>query len=99
MDAQLTLKRNAQHQTLVQVTDEVICGGIELFIVGGPCSVENFPQMREVASKLRLAPVQALRGGVFKPRTSPYAFQGLGAEGLKILAEIRKSSGLPVITE
>lgn len=99
MDAQLTLKRNAQHQTLVLVSDEVVCGGNELFIVGGPCSVENFPQMQQVASKLRTAPVQALRGGVFKPRTSPYAFQGLGVEGLNILSEIRKSSGLPIVTE
>ena len=99
IDAQLSLRKDAKQRTLVKISEQVTCGGNELFIVGGPCSVENLDQMQEVAFKLSQAPVQALRGGVFKPRTSPYAFQGLGLEGLSILERVRKSSGLPVITE
>lgn len=99
IDARLVLRKEPKHRSLVRITDEIVCGGKDLFIVGGPCSVENFAQMQEVALKLGTAPVQALRGGVFKPRTSPYAFQGLGAEGLTILEEIRRSSGIPVVSE
>jgi 3-deoxy-7-phosphoheptulonate synthase len=98
IDAQLALRKDPKHRSLVRIQDQ-ICGGNELFIVGGPCSVESLSQMRQVAFTLATAPVQALRGGVFKPRTSPYAFQGMGVEGLEILAEVRKSSGLPVISE
>lgn len=99
IDAQLTLKNEAKHRTVVKVSEQIACGGKELFIVGGPCSVESLSQMQEVSFKLSQAPVQALRGGVFKPRTSPYAFQGLGAEGLSILEKVKRTSGLPVITE
>ena len=99
IDARLALRKESKHRSLVRITDETVCGGKDLFIIGGPCSVESFAQMQEVAYKLSTAPVQALRGGVFKPRTSPYAFQGLGADGLSILKEIKKSSGLPVVSE
>jgi 3-deoxy-7-phosphoheptulonate synthase len=97
--AKLTLKTPAQPQTIVYLNETVTVGGSDLLIVGGPCAVENGAQMEAVASRLATAPVQALRGGVYKPRTSPYDFQGLGVEGLKILASVRDRYGLPVITE
>ncbi|NJO43911.1 MAG: 3-deoxy-7-phosphoheptulonate synthase [Cyanobacteria bacterium CRU_2_1] len=97
--AKLALKANAAHKTVVQLSDRVTVGGHDLLIVGGPCSVESQAQMEIIASRLATAPVQALRGGVFKPRTSPYDFQGLGLEGLQILASVRDRYGLPVITE
>jgi len=97
--AKLALKVNADHQTIVPLSNSVSVGGQDLLIVGGPCTVENLAQMEEVASRLAIAPIQALRGGVYKPRTSPYDFQGLGLEGLKILQSVRDRSGLPVITE
>ncbi|MBD3881907.1 3-deoxy-7-phosphoheptulonate synthase [Phormidium tenue FACHB-886] len=97
--AKLALKTNSDHKTIVQLSESVQVGGQDLLIVGGPCSVENLAQMEAIACRLATAPVQALRGGVFKPRTSPYDFQGLGLEGLQILASVRDRYGLPVITE
>lgn len=97
--AKLALKTSPDHKTIVQLSDQVTVGGSDLLIVGGPCTVESQAQMEAVASRLALAPVQALRGGVYKPRTSPYDFQGMGIEGLKILAAVRERSGMPVITE
>ncbi len=97
--AKLALKLNADHQTIVQLSESVQVGGQDLLIVGGPCSVENMAQMEAIASRLATAPVQALRGGVYKPRTSPYDFQGMGLEGLQILTSVRDRYGLPVITE
>jgi 3-deoxy-7-phosphoheptulonate synthase len=99
VNAKLAIRQNPEHRTTVPVGSTAICGGKELLIVGGPCSVESLDQMWAVAEKLKHAPVQALRGGVFKPRTSPYAFQGMGQEGLDVLSQIREKSGLPVITE
>lgn len=97
--AKLALKANPEHKTVIQLSEGVTVGGKDLLIVGGPCSVENWTQMETVASRLAIASVQAIRGGVYKPRTSPYDFQGLGLEGLQILAAVRDRSGLPVITE
>jgi len=74
-------------------------GGKQIVVMAGPCSVESREQLMEVASKARAAGASVLRGGAFKPRTSPYAFQGLEEEGLKLLAEARKATGLPVVTE
>ena len=68
-------------------------------IIAGPCAVENRETMHRLASSLSSLGVHILRGGAYKPRTSPYSFDGLGKEGLKILAEARKYSGLPIITE
>lgn len=99
LNAKLAAKANPNHKTLIKLSEQIVVGGQDLLIVGGPCSVESQAQMEEVASRLAAAPVQALRGGVYKPRTSPYAFQGLGQEGLEILASVRQRSGLPVITE
>ncbi len=74
-------------------------GGPELTIVAGPCAVESMEQTLTVAHAIKKAGAHLLRGGAFKPRTSPYSFQGLGEEGLRILAEARAATGLPVVTE
>ncbi|MCL1472633.1 3-deoxy-7-phosphoheptulonate synthase [Argonema antarcticum] len=86
-------------QTVIQISDNLQIGGKDLVIIGGPCTVESMSQMEQVASHLAAAPVQALRVGVYKPRTSPYAFQGLGVEGLEILAEVSHRHNVPVVTE
>jgi 3-deoxy-7-phosphoheptulonate synthase len=77
----------------------VAVGGPDLAIVAGPCAVESMEQMLTVAHAIKKAGGHILRGGAFKPRTSPYSFQGLGEEGLRILAEARAATGLPVVTE
>ncbi len=74
-------------------------GGEGLFLIAGPCSVESRSQIIETAHAVKEAGAHALRGGAYKPRTSPYSFQGLGEEGLKYLAEAREETGLPIITE
>lgn len=74
-------------------------GNGEPFIIAGPCSVESRSQMLETAHAVKEAGAHAIRGGAFKPRSSPYSFQGLGEEGLQYLAEARQETGLPVITE
>ena len=74
-------------------------GGEQLAIMAGPCSVESYDQLYEVAVKVKEAGAQFLRGGAFKPRTSPYDFQGLGIEGLKILRDVGDKTGLRVVTE
>lgn len=74
-------------------------GGPDICVIAGPCSVESEAQTVDAAMKLRELGAHVLRGGAFKPRTSPYAFQGLGEEGLKILSKARERSGLPVISE
>jgi 3-deoxy-7-phosphoheptulonate synthase len=76
-----------------------VVGGDKLVIMAGPCAVESLEQMREIAHALKEAGVKVLRGGAFKPRTSPYSFQGLGMEGLEILAEIREETGMAIVTE
>ena len=99
LNAKLASKTHADHKTVIQLSEQTMVGGKELLIVGGPCTVENLAQMEAVASRLLTAPIQALRGGVYKPRTSPYAFQGMGSEGLEILTTVRQRYHLPVITE
>lgn len=74
-------------------------GSERLAIIAGPCSVESREQILETAHAVKEAGATALRGGAFKPRTSPFAFQGLGEEGLKLLAEAREATGLPIVTE
>lgn len=98
MDAKLASKKDAADRTIIKVGDAQ-CGGKDLMIIGGPCTVESAEQMEEVATQLKHGPVQALRGGVYKPRTSPYAFQGMGMDGLKILSHIRDRHQVPVVTE
>jgi 3-deoxy-7-phosphoheptulonate synthase len=84
--------------TVVRVLDAVIGDG-SLTIMAGPCSVESRDQLMETADAVKEAGATVLRGGAFKPRTSPYSFQGLGVEALRYLAEARERTGLPVITE
>jgi 3-deoxy-7-phosphoheptulonate synthase len=74
-------------------------GGNALSIIAGPCSVEGHDMLQDTARHVKAAGATALRGGAFKPRSSPYAFDGLGEEGLKILADVRAETGLPVVTE
>jgi 3-deoxy-7-phosphoheptulonate synthase len=85
-------------KTIVQVGDATI-GGEELAIIAGPCAIESRAQAFAVAEAVRGSGAKFFRGGAFKPRTSPYAFQGLGEDGLKILQEIRESYGLKIVTE
>jgi 3-deoxy-7-phosphoheptulonate synthase len=79
--------------------DGFTVGGEELTLIAGPCSVESRSQILETAHAVKGAGACALRGGVFKPRTSPYSFQGLGEEGLELLAEAREATGLPIVVE
>ena len=74
-------------------------GGSELVVIAGPCSVEGKDMLESTAKEICAHGARALRGGAFKPRSSPYSFQGLGEEGLKILAEVRAKTGLPIVTE
>ncbi|MBV6396197.1 MAG: Phospho-2-dehydro-3-deoxyheptonate aldolase [Anaerolineales bacterium] len=74
-------------------------GGEEIIVIAGPCSVESRSQILETAQAVREAGATALRGGVFKPRTSPYSFQGLGEEGLEYMAEARAQTGMPIVSE
>lgn len=84
--------------TLVAVGDTIV-GGDEIMLIAGPCAVESQQQMSEIGQAVKDAGAQMIRGGAFKPRTSPYSFQGLGEEGLKILARVREETGLPIVTE
>jgi 3-deoxy-7-phosphoheptulonate synthase len=85
-------------KTIVRVGDAVI-GGDELAIIAGPCAIESRAQAFAIAEAVRRSGARFFRGGAFKPRTSPYAFQGLGEEGLKILADVRETYGLKIVTE
>jgi len=99
LNAKLALVSHPEHKTIVRLSETVALGGAELVIIGGPCTVESRSQMEIVATQLNQAPVQALRGGVYKPRTSPYSFQGLGLQGLEILSDVRRHHNIPVVTE
>ena len=93
------VSREAHPQdSTVRVRDHVI-GGKKVHVMAGPCSVESEKQLLQTAEAVKAAGATILRGGAFKPRTSPYEFQGLGEKGLKLLAKARKETGLPVITE
>jgi len=91
--------RQFHPENSVQSLDEFTVGGDEIVIFAGPCSVESRSQIMETAQAVKEAGASALRGGVFKPRTSPYSFQGLGEEGLEYLAEAREKTGLPIVVE
>ncbi|HUP54628.1 MAG TPA: 3-deoxy-7-phosphoheptulonate synthase [Methylomirabilota bacterium] len=94
----LTSREFRPEDTVIRVLDAVIGDG-SLTMMAGPCSVEGRDMLFETADAVKAAGATILRGGAFKPRTSPYAFQGLGVEGLRYLAEARERTGLPVITE
>lgn len=94
----LVAREFKNEDTLVKV-GSAIFGGDELVLIGGPCAVESYDQLSRIAEAVRRAGGQVLRAGAWKPRTSPYSFQGLGDEGLEILARVSRESGLPVVTE
>jgi 3-deoxy-7-phosphoheptulonate synthase len=94
----LTSREFRQEDTIIRVLDAVIGDG-SLTVMAGPCSVESREQLFETADAVKAAGATILRGGAFKPRTSPYAFQGLGVQALRYLAEARERTGLPVVTE
>lgn len=85
--------------TVVEIAPGVKIGGGNFQVIAGPCSVESEEQVCEVASAVKEAGAGLYRGGAFKPRTSPYAFQGMRDEGIKLLLEAKKKSGLPIVTE
>lgn len=91
--------RQAHPENSVFPIDGFTVGGNDIAIIAGPCSVESRSQILETARAVREAGANALRGGVFKPRTSPYSFQGLGEEGLEYLAEAREQTGMPIVVE
>jgi len=94
----LASKEFKSSTTTVKIKDVVI-GGKEVVVMAGPCVVENEKQIFETAQQVKAAGAKILRGGAFKPRTSPYSFQGLEEEGLKLLAQAREETGLLVVTE
>ena len=87
------------NDTVVEVGNQVRIGGGNFVTIAGPCSVESEEQIIEVAESVKASGAHILRGGAFKPRTSPYAFQGLKGEGIRLLLEAKKATGLPIITE
>ncbi len=94
----LSSREFKKENSTVKVGDVVI-GGDELVVMAGPCSVEDEKQMVSTAIAVKAAGAHMLRGGAFKPRTSPYSFRGMGVQGLKLLAKAREETGLPIITE
>lgn len=88
-----------KERSRIRVSPNVVIGGDQIVVMAGPCSVEDKDQILETARAVKEAGATLLRGGAFKPRTSPYAFQGLEVDGLRLLAMAREATGLPVITE
>jgi 3-deoxy-7-phosphoheptulonate synthase len=91
-------RKTKPDDTIVNVNG-VKVGGSEIVIIAGPCAVESREQLFETARSVKTGGASILRGGAFKPRSSPYSFQGMGEEGLKLLSLIRKETGLPIVTE
>lgn len=88
-----------QDDTVIDIDEAVKVGGKKIVVMAGPCSVENKSLLLRIAKNVKKSGATMLRGGAFKPRTSPYTFQGLGEEGLKFLKEAKKITGLPIVTE
>jgi 3-deoxy-7-phosphoheptulonate synthase len=97
-DPELVSRKSNPKGTVVNVNGIPI-GGKEVVIMAGPCAIESSVQVTETARKVRAGGAAILRGGAFKPRTSPYSFQGMGEEGLKIMAHARAETGLSLVTE
>jgi len=95
----LQVTQDAGRTRPVKVAEGVTFGGGRPVVIAGPCAVESREQIISTARAVKAAGAHMLRGGAFKPRTSPYSFQGLGHEGLLLLAEAREATGLPVVTE
>src|SRR5699024_2724591 len=88
-----------ERDTVIELRNGAKIGGGHFLVMAGPCSVENEEQIISVAQSVKAAGAQVLRGGAFKPRTSPYAFQGLHEEGIRMLLKAREATGLPIVTE
>ncbi|WP_393971851.1 3-deoxy-7-phosphoheptulonate synthase [Oxyplasma meridianum] len=91
--------REAKSEDTLVAVDHVVIGGKKLVVAAGPCAVESRDQLMEIATGVKDLGSDMIRGGAFKPRTSPYSFQGLGVEGLKILAKAKEETGMPVVSE
>ncbi len=103
-ESPLALKSSGREETIIRIQNrecgvDLEIGGGEFVIMAGPCSVEGEEQLLTTAEHVRRNGAQILRGGAFKPRSSPYAFQGMGIDGLKLLAEARRRTGLAIVTE
>tara|TARA_Y100000385_G_scaffold264718_1_gene298353 strand:+ start:2196 stop:3041 length:846 start_codon:yes stop_codon:yes gene_type:complete len=97
-DIKLVSKQHSNHKTIVKIGDEYV-GKEELCLIAGPCAVESEKQLDEIAKGISDLGIKFMRGGAYKPRTSPYAFQGLKKEGLKLLKEASKKYDLKIVTE
>ena len=95
----MAAKESKPERTRVAISDTCVIGGDAVHVMAGPCSVESEDQIMDAARRCKAAGATALRGGAFKPRTNPYSFQGLGEEGLKLLAAARDETGLAIVTE
>ena len=95
----LVSKEFKEEDSLIKINDKVVFGGEKIVVIAGPCSVESEKQLFEVAKRVKDAGASVLRGGAFKPRTSPYSFQGLGEDGLKMLKEASLRFNLPTVSE
>jgi 3-deoxy-7-phosphoheptulonate synthase len=91
--------RDLKHEDTIVQVGHVQIGGGSLAMIAGPCAVESYERLDAIAGRVRTAGANILRGGAFKPRTSPYSFQGLGVEGLRILRDVGQNYGMPVVTE
>lgn len=99
MTAKFASRKENQTETTKVKVGNTVFGGSEVVIVAGPCAVESYEQMQEVVTTLQTLGIGCVRGGIFKPRTSPYSFQGLNQEGFEILDAIRRETGLAIISE
>jgi 3-deoxy-7-phosphoheptulonate synthase len=88
-----------EENTVVKINPQVEIGGKKIVVIAGPCAVESREQFLTIAKEVKKYGADLLRGGIFKPRTSPYSFQGLGKDGLKILKEVKEETGLSIVTE
>src|SRR5512136_1498498 len=95
----LASKEVKKEPSVIAITDTVRIGGPQIIVMAGPCSVESEEQIIATARAVKAGGATVLRGGAFKPRTSPYSFQGLEEEGLKMLKKVRERTGLPIVTE
>jgi 3-deoxy-7-phosphoheptulonate synthase len=93
------VSRNTESDATIVNINGVEVGASEIVIIAGPCAVESREQLFETARAVKMSGARVLRGGAFKPRSSPYNFQGLGEEGLRLLGQVRKDTGMPVVTE
>lgn len=98
-DAPLTDREAVPLGSIVDLGGSATVGGVDFALIAGPCAVESYEQMSASVEMAKAGGAVALRGGAYKPRSSPYSFQGLGDEGLRIMAKIRAESGLPIVTE